>query len=119
MTSHPNRSSKTPKVTTFKAGDGATVCYLTDRRAGTVLSSEFVRGRETVKVQLDTATLDDGTNERQGNARYTYAPNPREEVKTFSHRQVQGEDFYVLVGSSLNNGLTLIAGRHHYIDPNF
>lgn len=96
-------------------GSGVTVCYMTDRRAATVASKTKTQGRYTVKVNLDDAELVSGS-ERTQDAQYKLTPNIYGDVKVFTLR-TNGQ--LVEAGSGLHNGLSLVAGRHHYIDPNF
>lgn len=96
-------------------GDGATVCYMTDRRAATVVSKGKIQGAYTIKVTLDYDEVVSGS-ERTGDVKYKLTPDPKGNVKVFTLRK---SGHLIESGSAMHNGLSLVAGRHHYIDPNF
>lgn len=54
-----------------KVGDGATICYYTDRKAATVIA----KTAKTITVQEDTATRVDKNGMSDSQA-YSYAANP-------------------------------------------
>ena len=101
-------------------GDGVTVCYWTDRNAGTVIK----RTAKSLTIQQDKATLVPEfkpnfivggfaahcTN--QSEQKYTYAPNPDGRIfKAYWSEKKKG--FYA------DKCLRVIAGRHEFYDYNF
>lgn len=94
-------------------GMGATVCYMTDRHAGTVVAVS-TSGRE-VTVQRDRARL---TNKDgiYGNQEYEYSPNPEGSKDVFTLRK---NGRYYRKGEPIG-GLTVHLGaRREYYDPSF
>ena len=105
---------------TAKVGDGATICYWSDREACTIIKVT----KSTVTVRRDKAKLDPDfkpefipggfsahcTN--QGEQTYTYEPDPDGHVTTFHWSKKFGT--YGTPGN-----LRLIRGRHEFYDYNF
>lgn len=102
----PN-ASQTPEV-----GSGATISYWTDRRAATVIEATD----RVVKVQEDKATRTD-KNGMSDSQSYTYEPNPRGAVHTFTKRK--NGRFYEK-GSAMGEGAKLSLGfRDEHYDYGF
>lgn len=93
-------------------GDGATACYWSDRKAGTIVA--ISKGGRQVTWQQDKATRVDsnGMSEVQD---YTYEADPEGTTKVFSLRK---NGRWVVQGDS-PNGLRLCEGRHEYHDYSF
>lgn len=97
---------------TFTVGDGATMCYWSDRRAATVVAVS-PSGRQ-VTVQADRAVRTDKNGQSECQT-YEYHRNPEGAVYTFTLRK---NGRYVRAGDSMR-GTTLAHGRHEYTDPSF
>jgi len=81
--SHIMTESKQPEP---KVGDGATVCWYTDRSPGTIIEVGTKQRRPMVVVQEDHATRTDsnGVSDSQD---YAYAPNTAGRKWTFTLRK--------------------------------
>ena len=102
-----------------KVGDGATVCYYSDRDAYTIVK----RTKETLTLQRDKAVLSDefhpvfvpggfaGTVINQHEQRYTYEPDPDGSTVT-AHWSEKKVGYYW-------HGIRVIPGRHEFYDYNF
>ncbi len=103
-----------------KVGEGATVLYYTDRKAGTIVKAT----KKMIVIREDKATLDPewkpefipggfvGTVINQNEQTYTYEPNPNgRETKLF------WSDKYQTYGQP--NNLRAMKGRHEFYDYNF
>lgn len=103
-----------------KVGDGATICYWSDREAGTIVKVT----RKSITVQRDKATLSPdfkpefipggfaGTVINQHEQSYTYEPDPSGRKMTF-----YWSDKYQSYGQP--GSLRAIKGRHEFYDYNF
>lgn len=89
-------------------GMAATVCYMTDRHAATVI--KVSPSGSKVTVQEDTATRVD-TNGMSDIQQYTYAPNDKGEIHVFFR---QGDGSYATRGKRLTLGT-----RRSYFDFSF
>lgn len=114
----------------FKVGDGATVCYWTDRKACTVVKVSASGKR--VWVQRDKAKLLNGVNSGEedaleftpggfcghmsGSQRYEYERDTEGEVMEFSLRK---NGRWVMKGNTARGGLRLTEGRYEHYDYNF
>lgn len=103
----------TETVTVPVVGMGATICFLTDRRAGTIVAVS-ASGKQ-ITVQRDTCTRTDknGMSECQS---YDYAPNPEGTTDTFTFRK---NGRWVQKGSDMNGTCCYIGGRREYHDYSF
>ena len=102
-----------------EVGDGATVCYWSDRHAYTIIK----RTAQSLTLQQDNATLSpEFTPEfisggfcahctNQHEQKYTYEPNP-EGSKIIARWSKKNNGFYW-------RGLRVIPGRHEFYDYNF
>ena len=97
----------------FQPGDGATVTYWSDRRAGTI--AEVRNGGRTVTWRPDLAirTDDHGMSDDQ---RYRYVRLPDAPTKIFTRRK-NGQ--YVQQGDPMRGGSRLVPGRHEHYDYSF
>lgn len=103
-----------------KVGDGATICYWSDREAGTIVKVT----RKSITIQRDKATLSPdfkpefipggfaGTVINQHEQSYTYEPDPSGRKMTF-----HWSEKYQSYGQPGN--LRAIKGRHEFYDYNF
>lgn len=103
---------------TPKVGDGATVLYMSDRRAATIQLVSFKRDKTVkwVRVTFDIckALHKDIFTEAQS---YEYTSDPNGEGLYFSRRK-NGK--FVRHGEPMKGGTVLLIGvRDHYIDPHF
>ena len=91
-----------------QVGDGVTICYYTDREAGTIIK----RTKNTITYQQDKAirTDNNGMSDCQ-EYRYERDPNGKIEVYHWSHK-------YGCFRNSKNH-LYVINGRHEYFDYSF
>ena len=91
-----------------QVGDGVTICYYTDREAGTIIK----RTKNTITYQQDKAirTDNNGMSDCQ-EYRYEWDPNGKVEVYHWSHK-------YGCFRNSKNH-LYVINGRHEYFDYSF
>lgn len=91
-----------------QVGDGVTICYYTDREAGTIIK----RTKNTITYQQDKAIRidDNGMNDCQ-EYRYERDPNGKIEVYHWSNK-------YGCFRNSKNH-LYVIYGRHEYFDYSF
>lgn len=91
-----------------QVGDGVTICYYTDREAGTIIK----RTKNTITYQQDKAirTDNNGMSDFQ-EYRYERDPNGKIEVYHWSHK-------YGCFRNSKNH-LYVINGRHEYFDYSF
>jgi hypothetical protein len=96
-----------------EVGMGATICYWTDRHAGTIIAVS-ASGRE-VKVQVDKAVAKHKNifTETQD---YEYSPNPEGSIYTFTLRK---NGRYVEKGSSMKGTKLWVGDRREYYDPSF
>ena len=105
-----------------QVGDGVTVCYYSDRHAGTVIK----RTAKSITVQRDKATLDPnwkpefivggfaGHCTNQNEQTYTYERDEEGTVETFRWR-----DKYGSYCGSGDQPIKIINGRHEFYDYNF
>lgn len=93
---------------TFSIGDGATVCYWSDRHAGTIVSATPKR----VVWQRDNATRTDnhGMSDAQS---YEYSRDETGNTKVFTLRS-NGK--WVQQGETMRGGTRLVRGRHEHYD---
>lgn len=91
-----------------QVGDGVTICYYTDKEAGTIIK----RTKNTITYQQDKAirTDDNGMSDFQ-EYRYERDPNGKVEVYHWSNK-------YGCFRNSKNH-LYVINGRHEYFDYSF
>lgn len=94
----------------FAVGDGVTVCFVSDRHAGTVIAVS----KKRVTVQRDTATVVAGSVQ-DGSAVYRYERNPAGIIEKYSLRN---NHKWIRVGDSLS-GDYIVPGRYEYYDPHF
>lgn len=95
-------------------GMGATVCYYSDRHAGTIITVS--KSGKRVTVQEDTATRTDKNGMSDAQA-YSYEPNPNGSVTTFSKRK---NGCWVRVGEGSRSGTGLVLGtRDEHYDYSF
>ena len=108
------------EIGSFEIGSGATICYHSDRKAGTVIA----RTAKTITWQQDTATLISGQSDVSlggfvgsfdNTQQYKYEPNPKGLIRKFSLRK---SGRWVQVGDS-ETGASLIPGRSEFFDRNF
>ena len=97
----------------FNVGDGASVCFFSDRHAATVV--DVSEDGKRVTAQTDTATVVEG-RVQDGSAEYNYERNPIGSIYRFSLRK---NGRYVNVGSKMTDGPVLGIGRSHYWGPHF
>lgn len=91
-----------------QVGDGITICYYTDREAGTIIK----RTKNTITYQQDKAIrIDDNGMSDCQEYRYERDPNGKVEVYHWSHK-------YGCFRNSKNH-LYVINGRHEYFDYSF
>lgn len=102
-----------------KVGDGATLCYWSDRHAYTIIK----RTAQSLTLQQDKATLSpDFTPEfisggffahciNQNEQRYSYEPNPDGQIIKVWWSKKKNGFFW--------NDLRVIPGRHEFYDYNF
>lgn len=89
-------------------GDGVTICYYTDREAGTIIK----RTKNTITYQQDKAIrIDDNGMSDCQEYRYERDPNGKIEVYHWSNK-------YGCFRNSKNH-LYVINGRHEYFDYSF
>lgn len=92
----------------IQVGDGATICYYTDREAGTIIK----RTKNTITYQRDKAIrIDDNGMSDCQEYRYERDPNGKIEVYHWS-------DKYGCFRNSKNH-LYVINGRYEYFDYSF
>jgi hypothetical protein len=97
-----------------EVGQGATLLFYSDRHACTVI--EVAKNGKTIKVQEDTATRTDG-NGMSDSQSYSYAPDPKGTVYTFTLRK---NGYWVKKGEGINSGTRLGLGfRQAYHDYSF
>jgi hypothetical protein len=108
-----------------EVGMGATVCYWSDRSAGTIVAVEKDKqGRWLIKVQGDSWKIVSGS-EFNGSAEYEYSPNPEGGISTFRFENERWCELRVNHDSGRLNkvkggGCGLIIGRRdRYYDPHF
>ena len=95
-------------------GQGATICYWSDRHAGTIISlSEDAKAvtwqRDKVK-RIDTNGMSESQN-------YEYEPDTQGEIIVFTLRK---NGRWIRKGQSMRNGTTLSIGhRSEYYDYSF
>ena len=107
-----------------KIGDGATVCFFSDRRAGTIINVS--KSGKKVDVQLDKATLINRDELEfspggfcchvEGIQKYAYEPDPDGVIWRFSLRK-NGK--YVRSGDSINGTRLILGIRAEHYDFNF
>lgn len=95
----------------FEVGEGATVCFYSDRCAGTIVA----RNGRTLTWQADKATRTDdlGMSDAQS---YTYERDPQGRTMEFTMRK---NGRWVCAGEPMRGGTGLAAGRFHYFDYSF
>lgn len=115
----------------FAVGDGASVCYYSDRNAGRII--KVSASGKVVHWRRDKAKLLNGPSSGEPDAlevfpggfaahvegvqRYEYSDDPDGEVKKFSLRK---DGRWVQVGSKdWRSGNRLIPGKHEHYDYNF
>ena len=92
----------------IQVGDGVTICYYTDREAGTIIK----RTKNTITYQQDKAIrIDDNGMSDFQEYRYERNPNGKIEVYHWSNK-------YGCFRNSKNH-LYVINGRHEYFDYSF
>lgn len=107
-------STITNEAPAVAVGVGATLCWWSDRRAGTIISVS-PSGKRIV-VQEDTAIRTDG-NGVSSDQRYEYERNPKGVRREFSLRK---NGRWVEVGSDLYDGVVCTIGvRRYYYDYSF
>lgn len=97
----------------IRVGDGATICFYTDRKAATVTKVRKTKsGRLVVEVQTDTATRTDnnGMSEIQY---YEYSRDPNGQIYTFRENKNKQ-----LVGKGGSPQL-FVGFRREYYDYSF
>lgn len=94
----------------FSVGDGATICFVSDRHAATVVSTT----RKTVTIQWDTEEIVSGSR-FDGSAKYVFYRNTNAPMETYSLRN---NNKWVRTGES-KNGTYIVPGRGSYYDPHF
>lgn len=98
----------------IQVGDGATLCYWSDRHAGTIIAVSPSGKR--ISVQRDIATRVD-SNGMSGNQEYTFLPNPASHIYEFTMRK---NGYFVQVGEDMKNGtICHTTGRYEYYDFSF
>lgn len=108
----------------FTLGEGATACYYSDRKAGTVVA--ISKSGKTMQVRRDNAVLNNKDEltfspggfcaHVSGTQKYDYTPDADGAVTTFSLRS-NGK--WVEKGQEAHQGTKCIAGRHQFYDYNF
>lgn len=73
-------------------GDGATVCFWTDRTAGTVIEVRHTKSSVFVTVQEDKCTREDNNGMSESQT-YTYEPNTN--GRTWTFRSMHGKPYRV------------------------
>ena len=96
----------------FVVGDGATACYWSDRRAGTIVSVS--KNGKTVEWQEDKSIRTD-ENGMSDSQTYRYERDEDGMTRTFTLRK---NGRWIAKGESMS-GLRLSAGRHTYFDYSF
>ena len=97
----------------FSKGDGACMCYFTDRNPVTIIDVS-ASGRR-VTVQTANWHIVEGS-ESNGSAKYTYSQDIGGGTTMFSLRK-NGQ--WIRVGESLGGGTRLNKGYSRYYDPSF
>ena len=104
-----------PNVNTVidpEIGMGATVCYWSDRHAGTIIEVS----KNCVLVQHDKAIRTD-SNGMSDMQTYSYERNPQGQVMEFTLRK---NGRWIQRGSDMKNGVSLVIGhRREYYDFSF
>jgi len=98
---------------TPKVGEGATLCYWTDRYAGTVIAVS--KNGRTVAVQQDTAKALH-TMMTDSGQQWEHERDPQEAVTVLTRRK---NGRYIAKGATMNGTPRLMQGRHHYFDYSF
>jgi hypothetical protein len=97
-----------------EVGDGVTVCYWSDKHAGTIISVSASGKQIVVQQDKATRTDDNGMSDRQS---YDYEPDPNGQMWRFSLRK---NGRWIEKGGDLYNGLSCsLGGRHEYYDFSF
>ncbi len=94
-------------------GMGCTVCYISDRRAATIV--EVSKSLETIKIQIDESKRIDG-NGMSEQQEYEYTRNPEAYIWTYTKRK---NDRYYRQGESMRGAECCIGIRKEYYDFSF
>lgn len=98
----------------YKVGDGATICYYSDREPATII--EISEDGKIVKVQEDKAVRTD-TNGMSDSQDYDYFRNENGTIHTFKRNR---KGFYTDNGKATDYGTKLGFGyRRKYFDYSF
>ena len=112
------------KIEDLKVGDGVTLNYYTDRKAGTIVS----KTDKKVVIQFDKQEIDPSWKPEmvpggfsaiclnQNTQKWICEPDTNGGKQLFSLRK---NGRWVLKGDNANNGTYLSAGKHPFYDYNF
>ena len=102
-------ATKTPAV-----GDGVSICYWSDRHAGTII--HVSPSGKRIVVQRDVAIRTD-SNGMSDDQRYEYLRNTKGATYTFTLRK---NGRWVQVGEEMRDGTScLTSGRYEFYDYSF
>lgn len=101
-------NTETPRV-----GDGATICYWSDRSPATVIAVSKTGHKVTIQLDNYTRIDNNGMSDCQD---YEYTPNPEGATYTVTRRRTRGVVRYCIAGG---NTAVVFGHRRRYHDFSF